>query len=66
MFKEFSIKNYFLKKFPKITYKEAMLKYGSDKPDLRNPLKIKNITKIFLRDDVNFEIFKKFVKSGSW
>ena len=32
---------------------------------MRNPLKIKNITKIFTRDDVNFEIFKKLVKSGS-
>ena len=42
-----------------------MLKYGSDKPDLRNPLIIDDITEIFLRDDVTFEIFKKLVKSGS-
>ena len=42
-----------------------MLKYGSDKPDLRNPLIINDITEVFLRDDVQFEIFKKLVKSGS-
>jgi len=42
-----------------------MLKYGSDKPDLRNPLIINDITEIFSRDDVTFEIFKKLVKSGS-
>jgi len=41
------------------------LKYGSDKPDLRNPLIINDITTIFSRDDVKFEIFKKLVKSGS-
>ena len=42
-----------------------MLKYGSDKPDLRNPLEISDITEIFRRDDVNFEIFKKLVNEGS-
>ena len=52
-------------KFPKISYNEALLKFGSDKPDLRNPLIISDITEIFLREDVSFEIFKKLVKSGS-
>ena len=42
-----------------------MLKYGTDKPDLRNPLIIKDVTEIFTRDDVKFEIFKKLVKAGS-
>ena len=42
-----------------------MSNYGTDKPDLRNPLIIKDLTNIFKRDDVNFEIFKKQVKSGS-
>ncbi len=64
-FKEFSDKKLIFSKFPRITYKEAMLKYGSDKPDLRNPLIINDVTEIFLRDDVTFEIFKKLVKSGS-
>ncbi len=64
-FKEFSHKNLLFKKFPRISYKESMLKYGSDKPDLRNPLVINDITEIFSRDDVTFEIFKKLIKSGS-
>ena len=64
-FKEFSNKKLLFNKFPRITYKEAMLKYGSDKPDLRNPLIINDITEIFSRKDVSFEIFKKLVKSGS-
>ena len=64
-FKEFSNKKLLSNKFPRITYKDAMLKYGSDKPDLRNPLIIHEITEIFLRDDVKFEIFKKLVNSGS-
>jgi aspartyl-tRNA synthetase len=51
-------------KFPKISYTDAMLKYGTDKPDLRNPLIINNITDIFKRSDVSFEIFNKLVKSG--
>ena len=64
-FKEFSSKKLLSDKFPRITYKEAMLKYGTDKPDLRNPLIINDITDIFSREDVTFEIFKKLVKSGS-
>ena len=64
-FKKFSNKKLMFEKFPKISYSESMLKYGSDKPDLRNPLIIDDITEIFSRDDVSFEIFKKLVKSGS-
>ena len=64
-FKKFSNKKLMYDQFPKITYADAMLKYGNDKPDLRNPLIINDITEIFTRDDVSFEIFKKLVKSGS-
>ena len=64
-FKKFSNKKLIFEKFPKISYSDALLKYGTDKPDLRNPLIINDITNIFTRDDVNFEIFKKLVKSGS-
>ena len=64
-FKKFSNKKLLYDKFPKISYADAMLKYGSDKPDLRNPLLINDITEIFTREDVSFEIFKKLVKSGS-
>ncbi len=64
-FKKFSKKKLMFDKFPMITYADALLKYGSDKPDLRNPLIIKDITEIFKREDVSFDIFKKLVKSGS-
>ena len=65
LFKSFSSKKILKEKFPRISYKEAMLKYGTDKPDLRNPLIINDLTNIFTREDVSFEIFKKLVKSGS-
>ena len=42
-----------------------MSKYCTDKPDLRNPLITQDITNIFEREDVKFDIFKKLVKSGS-
>ena len=64
-FKKFSNKKLMHDKFPKISYTDSMLKYGSDKPDLRNPLIINDITEVFTRKDVSFEIFKKLVKSGS-
>ena len=64
-FKKFSNKKLISEKFPRISYADALAKYGSDKPDLRNPLIIDDITEVFLRDDVSFEIFKKLVKSGS-
>ena len=64
-FKKFSNKKILFNQFPRISFKESMIKYGTDKPDLRNPLIINDITKIFLRDDVTFEIFKKLVKSGA-
>ena len=65
VFKKFSNKKVMYDKFPRITYQDSMLKYGTDKPDLRNPLIINDITEIFTREDVSFEIFKKLVKSGS-
>ena len=65
LFKNFSDKKLMYEKFPRIPYEVSMLKYGSDKPDLRNPLLIYDLTKIFTREDVTFSIFKKLVKSGS-
>ena len=65
LFKKFSSKKILSEKFPRIPYQDAMLKYGTDKPDLRNPLVIQDVTNIFERDDVKFDIFKKLVKSGS-
>lgn len=46
-FKEFSNKEIANYPFPKISYKEAMLKYGTDKPDLRNPLYIIDLSEFF-------------------
>ena len=64
-FKNFSDKKLMYDIFPKIPYSEAMLKFGTDKPDLRNPLIINDITEIFSREDVSFDVFKKLVRSGS-
>ena len=60
LFSKFSKKNIITKKFPKNKYLDAIKKYGTDKPDLRNPLLISDITEIFKRNDVNFDIFKKW------
>ena len=65
LFKTFCPKKIINDKFPKIPFQEAMLKYGTDKPDLRNPLLIHDITEIFSREDVKFDIFKKLVSKGS-
>ena len=65
LFKKFSNKKLQYEKFPKISYEDAMLKFGTDKPDLRNPLIINDLTNVFTRDDVKFDVFKKLVKSGS-
>ena len=48
--------------FPRIPYAEAMLKYGSDKPDLRNPLIISDVTEHF--ETSGFGLFEKIVGSG--
>ena len=55
-FKKFSDKEISSAPFRKITYKEAMLKYGSDKPDLRNPLFIIDLSEFF-----NKCTFKPFI-----
>jgi len=52
-FKEFSTWEV-TEKFPRITYKDAMEKYGSDKPDLRNPLVISDATEIFKNSEISF------------
>ena len=65
LFKNFSSKKILNEKFPRISYQEAMEKFGTDKPDLRNPLVIQDITEVFKRDDVKFDIFKKLVNKGS-
>jgi len=49
--------------FVRIPYNESMLKYGSDKPDLRNPIIIADVTEIFR--DSDFTIFRENIKKGS-
>jgi aspartyl-tRNA synthetase len=44
--------------FPRIPYAETMLKYGTDKPDLRNPIEIVDVSEIFGRAEVEFKAFK--------
>ena len=55
-FKKFSTKKICEYPFPRIPYKEAMMKYGSDKPDLRNPLVITDVTDLF--EDGSLKAFK--------
>jgi aspartyl-tRNA synthetase len=50
--------------FPRIPYKQSMLKYGSDKPDLRNPLVLCDVTDIFAREAVTFNAFKGVIGKG--
>ncbi|MGC5779216.1 aspartate--tRNA ligase [Methylobacterium sp. NFXW15] len=64
VFEEFAEGKRVTKEFPRITYADAMLKYGVDKPDLRNPLLIADVTDEFARDEVEFKAFKGAIKSG--
>jgi len=51
--------------FPRIPYAEAMSKYGSDKPDLRNPLELADVTEFFADDSkTGFSIFAKIIAGG--
>lgn len=49
--------------FPRITFEDAMLHYGCDKPDLRNPLIIEDLTDVF--ENSRFSAFANAIKSGS-
>jgi aspartyl-tRNA synthetase len=64
VFEEFSGGKPVTQTFPRIPYAQAMLEYGVDKPDLRNPIKIADVTEIFARDDVTFNAFKQVIKGG--
>ena len=55
-FKKFTVSNVSKFPFERITYRDSMLKYGSDKPDLRNPLIIQDVSKIF--ETIEFNAFK--------
>lgn len=63
IFSKFSNKKITDFPFPRIKYKDAMLKYGSDKPDLRIPIVISDATDIFI--DSEFSIFASNIKKGA-
>ena len=62
LFDEFSACKITEPPFPRIPYREAMLRYGTDKPDLRNPLQIVDITGVF--DSTEFKAFSSVVAKG--
>ncbi len=64
VFEEFGGGKAVTQNFPMIPYAQAMLDYGVDKPDLRNPIKIADVTEVFARDDVAFRAFKEVIKAG--
>ncbi|MGY8991509.1 MAG: aspartate--tRNA ligase, partial [Rhodospirillales bacterium] len=64
VFKEFQPERHVTEPaFPRIPFKESMLKYGNDKPDLRNPLIISDVTEPFRGS--NFGLFAKNIEKGS-
>ena len=62
VFKNFSKKELSKPPFLRMTYAHAMLRYGTDKPDLRNPIEISDVTEVF--KDSNFSIFAKNIDKG--
>src|SRR3954468_16290330 len=64
VFDEFAEGKRVTREFPRITFADSMLKYGVDKPDLRNPLIIADVSDLFARDDVAFKAFKGVIASG--
>src|SRR5204863_3467049 len=64
VFEEFAGGKPVTPKFPMIPYADALLKYGTDKPDLRNPLLVADVTAEFNEDSVKFNAFKNVIKAG--
>lgn len=62
LFTEFSKKKVSPMPFPRISYKDSMLKYGNDKPDLRNPIEISQVNEVFAGS--GFSIFAKAIEQG--
>ncbi len=61
IFEEFSQGKKVDSDWPQITYRQSMLWYGTDKPDLRNPIKMQNVSEHFI--DSGFEIFENILKN---
>lgn len=62
VFGKFSSKKYTPAPYPRIAYRDAMIKYGCDKPDLRIPIEIREVTGIFKQS--GFKAFRGVVDSG--
>ena len=63
LFIEFAPKKNITQNFPRIPYLEAISKYGTDKPDLRNPTEMSDVTETFTNS--GFKIFSDFIKKDS-
>ncbi|MCH8202392.1 MAG: aspartate--tRNA ligase [Proteobacteria bacterium] len=63
LFEEFSDRKVSPAPFVRISYQETMLKYGTDKPDLRNPIEIADLTEIFKGS--GFALFAKMIEGGA-
>src|SRR3989440_1244866 len=64
VFEEFADGKPVTQKFPLIPYQAAIERYGTDKPDLRNPLVIADVTEEFNDASVTFNAFKNVIKAG--
>ena len=65
LFKEFGEgKKVNMTPFPRIKYRDSLNKYGTDKPDLRNPIELVDVTEIFKSKEVNLKIFKDLISKG--
>lgn len=62
VFREFSSNSITEPPFQRIPYREAMLRYGTDKPDLRNPLQMLDVTAVF--SNTQFNAFANMIKQG--
>ncbi len=63
VFEEFSGGKPVTQKFPLIPYREAMLKYGTDKPDLRNPIEMQDVSEIF--HGSGFKVFARILETSA-
>jgi aspartyl-tRNA synthetase len=64
VFDEFTDKEITPMPFPRLAYSDVMMRYGTDKPDLRIPTEITDVTEFFALDEVEFKAFKGVIKKG--
>jgi aspartyl-tRNA synthetase len=63
-FADWTGEKYKVEWLPNMSYADAILYYGTDKPDMRNPLIISDVTEVFKRPDVTFNAFKGIIEKG--